>query len=64
MAKLKTFKTLSKRIKKTKSGKILRKSACISHLQMNRSNAQKHRHEANYSVSKADAKKIKRLVPY
>jgi len=64
MAKLKTFKALSKRIKKTKSGKITRKSAFISHLQVNRSNAQKQRHNSKYQISKADIKKVRQLVPY
>jgi large subunit ribosomal protein L35 len=64
MAKLKTSKSLSKRIRRTKSGKVMRKSAFISHLQVNRSNAQKHRHIGDYTIAKADIKRVKQLVPY
>ena len=62
--KRKTHKGLSKRIRRTSTGKIQRRSASISHLLRKKSKARKRRH-ANYrKISSSDRKTIKKLMPY
>lgn len=63
MPKIKTHKGMSKRIRKTKTGKIKRRSAYISHLLEKRSSKRKRSHQGVKSVSKGDQKRILRLVP-
>lgn len=58
--KLKTQKAISKRVKITPSGKILRVKAAKSHLLTHKSN----RIKISLEVSKADTNKIKKLLPY
>jgi len=60
MPKLKTHKATAKRIKITKSGKILRRAAAKSHLLTHKSD----RTKVLQKISPADRKKIKRLAPY
>ncbi len=62
MPKMKTHKGMSKRIKVTKSGKLLRRSARISHLQTRKSSNTKKRHAGYFEVSKADRNNIKKLI--
>jgi large subunit ribosomal protein L35 len=62
MPKIKTHKSLSKRIKKTKSGKLLRASAYDSHLQTKRTTNCRKRHQGYKKISDADKKKIKKLI--
>ena len=62
--KLKSHKGLTKRIRKTKTGKIKRRSANISHLLSKKSPARKRRHSGDFDVSKSDRKQVKNLVPY
>ncbi|HLC38712.1 MAG TPA: 50S ribosomal protein L35 [Patescibacteria group bacterium] len=62
--KLKTHRGLAKRIKKTKTGKIKRRSAFISHLLSKKSAARKRRHAVSQDVSMADRKVVRKLVPY
>lgn len=62
--KQKTHKGLAKRIKKTKTGKIIRRSANISHLLSKKSPTRKRRHSGSKDVSKADRKIIRKLMPY
>ncbi len=60
MPKLKTHKAMSKRIKVTGSGKILRERAAKSHLLTHKS----PRKCGATAVSIADTKKVKKLLPY
>ena len=62
--KLKTHKGLAKRIKKTKAGKIKRRSAYISHLLSKKSKSRKRRHGGLKDVSSSDKKQVKKLIPY
>jgi len=62
--KQKTHKGLSKRIIKTKTGKIKRRSAYISHLLSKKSKARKRRHSGLKNISQADKKLIKKLLQY
>lgn len=62
--KLKTHKGLAKRIKKTKAGKIRRRSAYISHLLAKKSKSRKRRHSGLKDVASANRKQVKKLLPY
>jgi len=64
MPKLKTNRSAAKRFKITKSGKLKKRSANRGHIlgKMNRKRKRKLR-QSGY-VSDADAKKIRRLLPY
>lgn len=62
--KLKSHKGMLKRIKKTKSGKLKRRSAYISHLLSNRKKSRKMRHNNYQDVSASDRKQVKKLLPY
>jgi len=64
MVKVKTRRALKKRFKFTKSGRIKMSRAFRGHLLSGKSRKRKrHLRKAHY-VSKTDAKKIKRLMPY
>mgnify|MGYP005835687859 CR=1 FL=1 len=64
MQKMKTKKTLKKRIRITKSGKILTKQNRTGHLKVKWSSAKKMRKAKKMTVSSKGFKlKIKRLVP-
>lgn len=58
--KLKTQKAISKRVKITTTGKILRVKAAKSHLLTHKSN----RTKISLEVSHADISRIKKLLPY
>lgn len=60
MPKLKTHKAMSKKIKVTGSGKIMRQRAAVSHLLTHKSPRKKGR----TTVAKSDIKKVKKLLPY
>ena len=62
--KIKTHQGLAKRIKRTSTGKIKRRSAYISHLLRKKSPARKRRHAGFKDLSPADKKQVKKLVPY
>lgn len=65
MPKLKTVKSASKRIAKiTKSGKILRFKISAQHLARKKSKRTKKEAKKKLAISKADLRKIKRLIPY
>lgn len=64
MPKLKTRKAAAKRIKVTGSGKLLRGQVMMSHLKTKKSAQRKRRKSGYVELSKADRKKIKRLLPY
>lgn len=58
--KLKTHKALSKKVRITKTGKILRVQSASSHLLTHKSD----RTKVKLSVAKSDTKKVKNLLPY
>jgi len=65
MPKLKTKKSVAKRIKITKTGKILRRHQLAKgHLRVKRPKKKTYEYKRIVEISKADRKKIKRLLPY
>lgn len=62
MPKMKTKKTLAKRVKVTASGKLKKKSNYTSHFAQNKTHKQKkHLHKAS-NIDKSDVKRIKELL--
>ena len=64
MPKLKTRKAIAKRFRLTASGKIKRLRAFRGHLKTWKSSKRKRFLRTADYVSKADARKIKRQMPY
>ncbi|OGL38882.1 MAG: 50S ribosomal protein L35 [Candidatus Schekmanbacteria bacterium GWA2_38_11] len=64
MPKQKTKKGAAKRFKKTGTGRLKRHSAYASHILTKKSAKRKRKLRKNPLVSKADEKRIKRLLPY
>jgi len=64
MPKLKTNKSAAKRFKVTKSGKLKKRSAGRGHILGKMSRKTKRKLRQSSYVSDADAKKIRRLLPY
>jgi len=64
MPKLKTSRSAAKRFKRTKTGKIKKKSANRGHILGKMSRKTKRKLRKSSYVSKADEKKIRRLLPY
>jgi len=64
MPKLKTRKSVSKRIKMTKRGKFKRYRAGTSHLLGHKSRKRKRRLRKSALISKRDTSVIKKLLPY
>jgi len=64
MPKLKTRKSVAKRFKLTKTGKIKRKQAFKRHLLGCKASKRKMRLSKTALVSGADADAIKRMLPY
>jgi len=63
--KLKTRKSVAKRIKITKTGKVLRRHQLAKgHLRSKRPKKKTREYRRILEVSKADRKKIKRMLPY
>jgi len=62
--KLKTKKAVSKRFKVTGSGKIMRKPTRQAHFNAKQTGSQRRKKRGWVEVSKADAKKLKKLMPY
>ena len=60
--KIKTKSALSKRIKKTASGKLKRKKAFMSHLAYGKTTKQKRQLAKPTMVSKGDYKRIKNII--
>ena len=60
--KLKTRKSIIKRFKFTKTGKILRRSTGLDHYRAKKSGKRKRLSRKWVKVSKPEAKKIKRLI--
>lgn len=64
MPKLKTHRGAAKRFKKTASGRIKRIKAYKSHILTTKSTKRKRKLRKPTLVSKADAKRVKRLLPF
>jgi len=64
MPKLKTNKSAAKRFKKTKTGKLKKRSAMRGHILGKMSRKRKRKLRQGGFVSEHDAKKIRRLLPY
>lgn len=64
MPKMKTKRGAAKRFKATASGKIRRRKGWKSHLLETKSTKRKRRLRKGTLVSKADEKRIRRLLPY
>lgn len=62
MPKMKTHKATAKRFKITGSGKIRRRKQGGSHLRRKKAKRTKRQYRKDLPVSKADAKRIKRLL--
>lgn len=61
--KIKTKKSVVKRFKVTKTGKIMRSHQLrTSHLRKNKSKSALRRHKINVEVKKVDAKAIRRML--
>lgn len=64
MPKLKTKQSAAKRFKKTATGKLKHKRAYLRHILATKSKEQKRRLRKPALVDAADAKRIKKLLPY
>jgi large subunit ribosomal protein L35 len=64
MPKLKTHKGAAKRFKKTASGKIKRGHAFQRHILTSKDTKRKRQLDMPGMVDKADAHKVKRMIPY
>jgi len=64
MPKIKTKRGLAKRVKATGTGKVRRYRAGKSHLLTKKSRGRKRRLRQGDLIHPADAKRIRRLVPY
>ncbi|OGC50098.1 hypothetical protein A2716_01375 [candidate division WWE3 bacterium RIFCSPHIGHO2_01_FULL_40_23] len=62
--KLKSKKTLQKRIKVTGSGKLLRKRIRTSHLKVKLTAGRKHRKRRYVLVARGFTKTLKNMLPY
>ena len=64
MPKMKTHRGAAKRVKKTGTGKLKRMRAYKSHILTKMTTKRKRRLRKADLVSKADAKKLNKLIPY
>lgn len=64
MPKLKTNKAAAKRFRFTKKGKIKKRNAGRRHILGNKKRKRKRQLRRPGYLSKADARKIRRLLPY
>lgn len=64
MPKLKTHKGAKARFRFSGSGKPLRMKGLSSHLRLTKSKRAKRMYDDTVSVSKADAPRLKKLLPY
>jgi len=64
MPKIKTNRSAAKRFKKTKTGKLKKRSANRGHVLGKKKRKRKRALRKSGYVSKADEKKIRRLLPY
>jgi len=64
MPKMKTHRGAAKRVKKTGTGKLKRMRAYKSHILTKKTQKRKRRLRTPDLVSKADAKKLNKILPY
>ena len=64
MPKLKTHRGAAKRFKKTGTGKIMRAKAFKRHILTSKTRSRKRHLRGTLVVDKADAGKLKRMLPY
>lgn len=64
MPKLKTHSGAAKRFKKTANGKIKRSHAFSRHILTSKATGRKRKLDMPGLVDKADAPKVKRMIPY
>jgi large subunit ribosomal protein L35 len=64
MPKQKTKRSAAKRFRVTATGKIKRKKAYLSHILTSKDRKRKRQLRKPTFVSAADAKRIKKLIPY
>ena len=64
MPKLKTHSGAAKRFKKTATGKIKRGHSFARHILTSKDTKRKRHLDKDTLISKADAPKIKRMIPY
>jgi large subunit ribosomal protein L35 len=64
MPKLKTHKGASKRFKKTATGKVKRGHSHLRHILTSKPHKRKKKLGGPVLVSDADARKVKRMIPY
>ncbi|HZW82211.1 MAG TPA: 50S ribosomal protein L35 [Candidatus Deferrimicrobium sp.] len=64
MPKMKTHRGAAKRFKKTATGKIKRAHAFTSHILEKKSPKRKRNLRKGAIVTRGDAKRIERLIPY
>ena len=62
MPKMKTRKGFAKRIRVTKTGKLMRASAWKSHLLEHKSKKRKRNYAKKQSVAKSDRKEVRRAL--
>ncbi len=60
--KMKTSKSVSKRFRVTKNGKLMHESANRSHKNYHKSSSRKRRLDIGSNISSADKKRIKRAL--
>jgi large subunit ribosomal protein L35 len=64
MPKMKTNRAAAKRFRFTKSGKVKAKRAYLRHILTTKSKTQKRRLRKSGTISAADLKQVRRLLPY
>ena len=64
MPKMKTHRGAAKRVKKTGTGKLKRMRSNKSHILTKKTTKRKRRLRQSDLVSKADAKKLNKILPY
>ncbi len=64
MPKMKTHRGAAKRVKKTGTGKLKRMRSNKSHILTKKTTKRKRRLRQSTLVSKADAKKLNKILPY
>ena len=64
MPKMKTKRSAAKRLRKTGSGKLMRASGWKQHKLQGKEPKRRRRLRKTLLVSKADAPRLKKLVPY
>lgn len=64
MPKLKTYKTLAKRVTITKSGKVKRRAAGQDHFNSHERGATTLKKRRDLTIAKSEVRNIKRLLPH